>query len=133
VPIARKLHAVRQTRGNIVHKDASGFGVAASDQARDYQFRVGVDRGPRPYVTSLFGRFLGGRHAALLAVVERPYFIDLDTLTWQPMQVPLLIIGASPAGGHQKSRNGVDDDACRAGHSTEAQRLSERFAFVHPG
>ena len=123
-PVRSKLHAIRKAGRHIGNEYVSSLGIAlAKDPARN-ELRIGIDCRPGPHVASdaLFRHVFS--HLFLLAVAERPNFIDLNPLTSEIAECSILEFRASRAEFHQQFVDGV------AGNARDPSRRAHRIA-VH--
>src|ERR1700730_3559173 len=81
MPIRCELDAGGDPAAEIVHQRKRVTGIASAERPREDQFRVGIECGPRPNVTSAFRRAFRSCYILLLRIAESPPLIALDALT----------------------------------------------------
>jgi hypothetical protein len=98
VAVSSQLNSIRQSLGNILQESGSKPRVSVSNHPRDNKLRIGVDgrEGPGVSADARSGHF--GRNVLLLRSDERPYLVDLNTLSGNVSNSHVMELGAS--GSH---------------------------------
>src|SRR5581483_8151820 len=78
--VSGELHAIREATGQILDENFCRRDPATPDHPRADELRVGIERGPRPYVAVAEHALLVLRHVALFRITETPNLIALDAL-----------------------------------------------------
>lgn len=107
VAIARKLHPMRQPRGEIVHELDSRCAGAVRDEPRGHELGIGAYRGPSPHITGHIGGGLRGGNVLGLGIDEAPNLIDLDAPAGEVPKGCELVDRADLARVDQQLRDGV--------------------------
>jgi len=122
--VARQLHAVRESAGNVFHEQAGGFGISQSEHEGRNQFGIGIDSDPRPHIATNAALLDSLRRRVLLfAPDEAPQFIDLKAFTRQVGQVLVHVVRAGVSKIYQEFCNGI------FGNPGHANRRADRAAF----
>ena len=131
--VTGELDAVAETLAQVCEKFPRGLPAAVANVPRGDQLRVRVDRGPCPYVPGLALDLFFNRRIGLLGVNEAPNFIDLNPLTGQVYERPVLIIETGFTGIHDQLGDGVLAGAGQPGHGPDGTTLAKQMEDLGAG
>jgi len=77
--ISRKLNAICQPTDQVLHELMGTSGVPRSNQVRDRELGISINRRPSPHVAITELAFLVGRDVLLFGVAKLPDFITLNS------------------------------------------------------
>ncbi len=114
VAVAGELHPAGEAQCQIADEVLRRFRVTSADIEGRNQLGIGVNRHPRPTVTSAFWRSLGRLDVLGLGIDKRPNFINLETLASQVPHGAVLVVRECLSRILQQLDDGV---LARAGHT----------------
>ena len=113
-PVRRQLNTIRKSGGHIRDKHISGHRIALADSPAWNELRIRINCRPGPNIASDMGLGDGFGYLLLLAIAERPGFINLNPFAREVPESSILESRASGAQFHQKF---VDSVPCDSGDS----------------
>jgi hypothetical protein len=106
--------------------------IAQTDQPRDHQFAVGVDRGPSPDIAVAKLTLLVGRDVLRLGIAEGPNLIALNPLAGDAANMLIVVLLAGRTDVHQQFGDRVLCHASYAAGCADRATLDQRRNHPNP-
>lgn len=127
VSVRRELHAIREPVCEIVNEMVCGPGIAGADEPARHEFRLRVNRRPRPAIAPAIFLLLIAS-VLLFRPDESPNLIALNPLAREIAKRAVLKRGASRPHVHEKFGNGFlrrSRHAARSAHAVSFDHTSD--------
>lgn len=108
VGVGGDLDLIGQAARHVLHEVMGGRCVPVGHQEAHQELRIGIQRRPRPSITSAIRSGFGGGDGAFLGIDEAPNLIASHALGFDASDGLIMKGGAGFAGISQQLRHGVD-------------------------